>query len=204
MRVRILSEPARKRPGSKAAAKLHRAAAALLMTLSVACVFGQARPTEYDVKAAYLFNFGQFMHLSAGSDALRRTTFDICILGRDPIGRTIDQIAANATIGGRAVRILRVADPSQARTCAIVFVSAQEGDRIREDLAILSGSDALTVSDGPDFLRRGGMIQFVIQQDRVRFDVNLNAVSRTHLVLSSELLRVAAAVVGSPPPEVKP
>ena len=69
---------------------------------------------------------------------------------------------------------------------------------LREDLAILTGSNALTVSDAPDFLDRGGMIQFVLMSDRVRFDVNLDAVNRSHLVLSSELLRVAAAVKGKP------
>jgi YfiR/HmsC-like len=186
-----------------AASRLRSVAAALLMTLPVACLPVPSRPNEYEVKAAYLLNFGKFMHLSAGSDALRRTTFDICILGRDPIGHSIDDIAANETIDGHEVRILRVADASQAHTCAVVFVSAQEGERIREDLAILSGSDALTVSDAREFLREGGMIQFVNEQDHVRFEVNLNAVDRTHLVLSSELLRVAASVEGNPPVEEK-
>ena len=202
MRPPITPEWSRRGPRGRAGAKLCHAMAALLMALPAAGALNQVRPTEYDVKAAYLLNFGKFMHLSEGSNALRRTTFDICILGRDPIGRTIDEIAANETIDGRSVGILRVADASQASTCDVVFVSAQEGERIREDLAILSGSDALTVSDAPGFLSEGGMIQFVIQQDHVRFEVNLNAVNRTHLVLSSELLRVAAAVEGSPP-EVK-
>jgi len=203
MEPRQRSELSRRGPRGQAGAKLCHAIAALLMALPLAGALGQARPTEYDVKAAYLLNFGKFMHLSAGSEALRRDTFDICILGRDPIGRTIDEIAENETIDGRAVRILRIADASQATTCDVVFLSAQEGDRVREDLAILSGSDALTVSDAPGFMRDGGMIQFVTEQDHVRFEVNLNAVERTHLVLSSELLRVASTIEGSPPPEEK-
>lgn len=204
MRPRNPSELLRRGPRGEAAAGLRLVVSALLVALPAVCGLGQAQPAEYDVKAAYLFNFGKFMHLSPGSQALRRTTFDICIVGHDTIGHTIDEMAANETIDDRAVRILRLEDVSQAQTCAIVFVSPQEGDRIREDLAILSGSDALTVSDAPDFLREGGMIQFVSEDDHVRFKVNLNAVNRTHIVLSSELLRVASAVEGTPPPKDKP
>ncbi len=203
MGSRITSGPSRARPRRRAGARLRRAAAALLVSLPLVSGVGQVRPTEYDVKAAYLFNFGKFMHLSPGSQALRTTSFDICILGRDPIGHTIDEITANESIDNRPVRIRRLADASQAATCDVVYISAQEGDHIREDLAILSGSDALTVSDAPDFLRDGGMIEFVVQNDHVRFDVNLSAVDRSHIVLSSELLRVAAAVEGNPVPEAK-
>ena len=185
----------------RAGAWLRPAAAVLLLLLQAGGAWTQTRPTEYEVKAAYLLNFGRFMRVTG--PAPQRTRFDICILGRDPIGHSIDDIAANETIDGHEVRILRVADASQAHTCAVVFVSAQEGERIREDLAILSGSDALTVSDAREFLREGGMIQFVNEQDHVRFEVNLNAVDRTHLVLSSELLRVAASVEGNPPVEEK-
>jgi len=70
---------------------------------------------------------------------------------------------------------------------------------MREDLAILGNADVLTVSDAPDFLQHGGMIQFVLVSNHVRFAVNLEAVNHTHLVLSSELLRVASSVAGKPP-----
>jgi hypothetical protein len=150
------------------------------------------------VKAAYLFNFGKFVRSAGGGPVAKGSTFDICILGRDPIGRSLDEIVAGDSIENRPVRVLRITDATQARACAVVFVSAYESANLREDLAILDGADALTVSDAPDFLSRGGMIQFVTMGDHVRFDVNLNAVNRSHLVLSSELLRVAAEVTGKP------
>lgn len=158
----------------------------------------QPKPTEYDVKAAYLFNFGKFLRFDSIAPQQRGSTFDICILGRDPIGHTLDQIAANESIDRRPVRVLRVADVTDGRRCQVLFISAYEADNIREDLAILSGADVLTVSDAPGFLDQGGMIQFVLESDHVRFAVNLDAVSRTHLVLSSELLRVAASIKGKP------
>lgn len=176
---------------------LRCAVTACLLLLISAGAWAQAKPSEYDVKAAYLFNFGKFMRISGTQP--KHPTFDICILGRDPIGQVLDAITANEKIDGHLVRVLRLRQPQQARQCEIVFISPYEGDSIRTDLAVLSGSETLTVSDTPDFLARGGMIQFVIEQDHVRFEVNLDAVAQAHVVLSSELLRVAAAVKGKPP-----
>jgi hypothetical protein len=158
-----------------------------------------ARPSQYDVEAAYLLDLGKFMHLGPGSQALRRNTFDICILGRDLMGQTVNDLAAHNSIDGQAVRILRETDAVDARTCAIAFISSHDELTIRDALSSLAGADVLTVGDAPDFLEEGGMIQFVLQKDHVRFAVNLNAVEKTHIVLSSELLRVALAVNGKPP-----
>lgn len=171
--------------------------AAWLCASAAATVLAQARPSEYDVKAAYLLNFGKFMHV-AGASPAHRASFDICILGRDPIGHAMDAIVKNESIDNKPVHVERIADASRGRGCDIVFVSPYEGESVREDLAVLTGADVLTVGDTPDFLERGGMIQFVLQGNHVRFEVNLDAVNRTHLVLSSELLRVAAAVKGKP------
>ena len=187
-----------------AGAMLRCVLAAVLLAVLMSCAVAQAHPTEYDVEAAYLFNFGKFMHLSTGSQALRRPTFDICILGNDPIGPTIDDLASHERIDGRAVRVLRVPDVTQAGTCDIVFISDQDDNSIREDLAILAGTDVLTVGNSPEFLKDGGMIQFVEQARHMRFAVNLDAVRKTHLVLSSQLLRVATFVMGGPQPEGTP
>ena len=112
---------------------------------------------------------------------------------------TIDDLAANQSVDNLPVHVRRIPDVTQAKVCAIVFISADEGDHLREDLAILSTTEVLTVSDASDFLNRGGMIQFLLIQNHVRFAVNLNAVNHAHLVLSSELLRVASSVTGKPP-----
>ncbi|MGA8090665.1 MAG: YfiR family protein [Terracidiphilus sp.] len=161
-----------------------------------------SKPNEYDVKAAYLLNFGKFVRKAGGQT--RRTSFDICLLGHDPMGQTIDDLAANQAIDNQPVHVRRIPDATQTKGCTILFISADENDHLREDLAILSSSDVLTVSDASDFLDRGGMIQFLLIQNQVRFAVNLNAVNRAHLVLSSELLRVASSVIGKPPADDLP
>ena len=175
-----------------------RLVTALLLTgLAVPTAIGQpSKIADSDTEAAYLLNFGKFIRQPSGPP---RLSFDICLLGRDSMGQTIDDLAANQTIDNLPVHVRRIPDVSQGKVCAILFISAAEGDHIREDLAILSTSDCLTVSDASDFLARGGMIQFLLIQNHVRFAVNLNAVNHAHLVLSSELLRVASSVTGKPP-----
>ena len=165
------------------------AASILVASIAIPTAIAQPpKPREYDVKAAYLLNFGRFVRQADGPAP--RTSFDICLLGHDPMGQAIDN---------RPVHVRRLPDVTQTKGCTILFISADEDDHLREDMAILSSADVLTVSDAADFLDRGGMIQFLLIQNHVRFAVNLNAVNRAHLALSSELLRVASSVTGKPP-----
>ncbi len=161
----------------------------------------QSRPSEYTVKAAYLLNFGKFLRVSPGSVA-SRNDFNICVIGEDPFGRALDDITAGEQIDGHPVRVIRLQKPD-SQTCAIAYLGASEEKRMDQDLAAFRDSDTLTVSDTPDFLKRGGMIQFLLVSDHVRFSVNLDPVRRTHLVLSSDLLRVAASVSGNRSGEVQ-
>ena len=190
-------------PTERMAKRRYRRIPALLIACVVAAGQGQPpKPSEYDVKAAYLLNFGKFIRHANAQPA--HSSFDICLVGHDPISQTIDELAANETIDREPVHVRRVADVSEARNCAIAYLSASEGEHMREDLAILGGSEVLTVSDAPEFLERGGMIQFVLIANHVRFAINLNAVNHSHLVLSSELLRVASSVTGKPASGEKP
>jgi hypothetical protein len=174
------------------------AASILVASIAIPTAIAQPpKPREYDVKAAYLLNFGRFVRQADGPAP--RTSFDICLLGHDPMGQAIDELAANQAIDNRPVHVRRLPDVTQTKGCTILFISADEDDHLREDMAILSSADVLTVSDAADFLDRGGMIQFLLIQNHVRFAVNLNAVNRAHLALSSELLRVASSVTGKPP-----
>jgi YfiR/HmsC-like len=180
-----------------------RAKAGAVVCLAMAGLFvlaalGQATQSDYDVKAGYLFNFGKFLRISGDATPPRHSTFDICVLGHDYMGHVLDDLAANQSIDGRPVRILRVSDAYAARECDIVFISADEGDGIPLDLDAIGRADVLTVSDSPDFLKYGGMIQFVMEDNHVRFAVNLEEVNHTHILLSSELLRVASSVRGRP------
>jgi len=158
----------------------------------------QPKPSEYQVKAAYLYNFGRFVKWPAGIAAGKGDSFAVCVLGQDPFGATLDAILAGEALDGKPVVIRRIAKPQEAVDCRILFVSSTEEHHLKEILAAIDQAGVLTVSDIPGFSRRGGIIQFVAEGDRVRFEINLASAESARLVLSSELLKVAAAVRRSP------
>jgi hypothetical protein len=154
----------------------------------------QAKPGEYQVKAAYLYNFGRFTQWPAKGVANNDGTFTICVLGQDPFGPVLDSTLAGQSIEGKPVATRRLSKPQEATNCRILFINSTEQKHLREILAALDSEAVLTVSDMPDFSRRGGMIQFVLEGERVRFEVNLASAENARLTLSSELLKVATAV----------
>ena len=179
---------------------------AIAVTVCAACVLlpltagaQQSRPSEYQVKAVYLFNFSRFVswpdRTTGGADA----PFAICVIGKDPFGTVLDSTLAGESIGGKAVVARRVALAEQAAGCRVLFISASEDGRLKEILGSLEKSSVLTVSDIARFSERGGMIQFVLQGGRVRFEVNLASAAQANLTLSSDLLKVAVAVRKSQP-----
>lgn len=154
----------------------------------------QQKPSEYQVKATYLYNFGRFIKWPDSSPAGKTGTFSVCVIGRDPFGAILDSTLAGETLDGRPVVLHRFSKPQDAAGCRILFISSNEEKHLNEILVALDDSGILTVSDMHDFTRRGGMIQFVLEGDRVRFEINLVNAENAKLTLSSELLKVAASV----------
>lgn len=161
--------------------------------LTASSARAQQRPTQYQVEATYLYNFSQFVVWPA-SAATAVNSFNICILGQDPFGPALANIFADETIAGKSVAARRIPTPQEAANCRVLFISSSESGRLKEILTILQGASVLTVSDLPEFTRRGGMVQFLLVEDRVRFEVNLAAAERANLTLSSELLKVATTI----------
>ena len=151
--------------------------------------------TQNDVEAAYLYNFGKFVRWPANAQP---NGLNICILGQDPFGATLDHILANEVINGHPVAAIRLSNTDSVKSCSILFLGNSEAPHLEEDLSALAQLPILTVSDMPEFIQKGGMVQFVLKDHRVRFEVNLNATDKCSLVLSSQLLKVAELVVGKP------
>jgi YfiR/HmsC-like len=154
----------------------------------------QPKASEFQVKAAYLYNFGRFVQWPDESGADRNESFEICVLGTDPFGQALDATLAGGTIGGKSVAAKRITKPQDVDSCRILFISSSEESHLKEDLAALDKTRVLTVSDIPRFSERGGMIGFILDGNRVRFDVNLDSAQGAGLTLSSELLKVATNV----------
>jgi hypothetical protein len=175
----------------------------LLALAAIGSAQAQAVFTPYDVEAAYLYNFGKFVRWPADASAAT-APFTICILGDDPFGERLNALVANEAIQGRPIATKRLPSVAGAESCQIVFLGLTEQARLTKDLAELGKRPVLTVSNLPGFLDRGGMIQFLQQENKVRFAVNLTAAEQTGLALSSELLKVAVHVDTKAAPEVKP
>ena len=154
----------------------------------------QTKPNEYQVKAAYLYNFARFVKWPAVIAAGKGDSFAVCVLGQDPFGSTLDSTLAGEALDGKPVVIRRIARPQDAADCRILFVSSTEEHHLKEILAAIEQASVLTVSDIPGFSCRGGIIQFIAEGGRVRFEINLASAESARLVLSSELLKVAATV----------
>jgi hypothetical protein len=154
----------------------------------------QPKVSEYQVKAIYLYNFGRFVQWPPNATAAKGDSFSICVLGQDPFGPSLDSTLAGETLDGKPLAAKRISTPRDAGECRILFISSTEENHLKEILAALDESSILTVSDIPAFSRRGGMIQFVLEGDKVRFEINLAKAETAKLTLSSELLKVASAV----------
>ena len=168
------------------------------LLFAVSSILAEQKPNEYQVEAAYLYNFGRFVEWPAKVTPTKNDAFTICVLGEDPFGRALDATFAGATIEKKSVVARRISSPNESADCQILFLSSSEAGRLNKIIESLDKTAVLTVSDIPQFSKHGGMIQFVLEGNRVRFEVNLNATQKAGLTLSSELLKVATSVRRNP------
>lgn len=147
---------------------------------------------EYQVKAAFLLNFTKFTEWPSSVLPSASSPFTICIMGVDPFGKSLEEIIRGESLGGHRMAIQRVERGSRPQGCQVLFISKIERDigRVLADL----GPGVLTVGEGDSFLQDGGMISFVIENRRTRFDVNPTTAESAGLKLSSRLLSVARSV----------
>lgn len=167
--------------------------ASLVLAASLAGATGIAAQSsgEYDVKAAYLYNFAKFVEWPSEAFPSPDTPFAICVLGQDPFGRGLDDIIHGERVEGRPLVVRRLKGWDDAELCHILFVSTS----VQEDFDQLLGGHTfrrtLTVGDVPRFLTAGGHISFFLEGSSVRFAIDRANVARTDLKISSKLMRVA-------------
>jgi hypothetical protein len=153
---------------------------------------GEGTPLEYQVKAAFLLNFTKFVQWPPGAFADDRAPLAICIRGEDPFGNTLDEIVKGEAVNGRELVVQRIARDPVPKTCQVLFVASSEKEVRR--ILTESGPGVLTVGEGAKFIQDGGIIAFVIEDRRVRFDIAQSAAAKARLSISSRLLNVARSV----------
>jgi hypothetical protein len=160
-------------------------------------------PREYRIKAAYLLNFTKFVEWPSSAFPDPASPFSICLFGRDPFGRALDDVAGGETVDGHNLVVRRVRELPDSQPCHMVFIASPEpetGNPVADLQPILErlGPGVLTVGEGDEFLTGGGMVAFVLDDGRVRFDIDQNASAKAGLQVSSKLLRVARTVQNGP------
>lgn len=170
--------------------------AALLLGTPWTLTAQSGRVSEYELKAVFLFNFVQFVEWPPEVFSDSRAPLVIGVVGDDPFGPFLDETVSGETVRQRPLEIRRYRGMDQISTCHLLFISESEAEQLDEILAALKDRSILTVSDDESFTRRGGVIRFVVDRSKIRFQINLEAAQAARLTVSSKLLRLAE-IVGS-------
>jgi len=149
---------------------------------------------EYRVKLAFLYNFAQFVEWPADSFRDSRSPLTICVAGDNPFEGEIDQSLQGRSVGGHPVELRKLRRQEDPRTCHMIFIRATETKAATRILGEIRGSSTLTVGEAAGFAARGGMINLTREENRLRFEVNINAAAETRLKISSKLLSLAKIV----------
>ena len=167
---------------------------ALAIVLGPRGVLSAEAPTEYQVKAVFVFNFSRFVEWPAQAFTAPTQPFAICILGDDPFGPRLDEAVRGEQINQHPLLVRRFRSVGEAGDCQILYIDRSEGRELPQILAALDHRSTLTVSELNDSAERGGMIQFMTENNRIRLRINVDSARAAGLTISSKLLRPAEIV----------
>jgi hypothetical protein len=154
---------------------------------------------EYEVKAAFLFRFAQFVEWPADTFKGAAEPFTYCTIGNDPFHGALERTLNGKTIGQRALRVQHLNSAEKVGECQVLFVGGS-GDKkhVEEMLAGTGTLPILTVGEADRFAEDGGAIGFCTEDNKIRFEVNLDAAGKAGLKISAKLLALAKTVLGAP------
>ncbi len=155
--------------------------------------------TETQIKAGFLFNFTKFVEWPPDAFADATSPIVLGIVGEDPFGDLLTRAVAGKTVNGRAVLVRHFVADQNLQGCNILFISASEEKHLPRILDGLRGSSVLSVGETDEFARLGGVINFFIEGNRVRLQINLEAATRARLKVSAKVIAVARLVTSSLP-----
>ena len=156
----------------------------------------ETAPSEHQVKAVWLLNFARFVEWPATAFPNATAPLVVGVVGKDPFGRELERAFAAKTVKGRSFAFRRVSTEADLQGCHIMFVPSSERKRTRDWTGKLQGKAVLTVGESEEFLQNGGIINFLLKDNTVRFEISLNAAQAAGLKLHANLLKVAVAVQG--------
>ena len=172
----------------------------LLVSMGACVLVGAPPPTlaegpsrEPEIKAAFLYNFIKFVDWPTEFLPDTSDTITICVLRTDTFGDALESLRGK-TVKGRRLAIRRIEPGRAVDSCHVLFVGSSEEQRLSQVMQSVQRSSVLTVGETNEFLHSGGIINFVIERNKVHFEINLNSAERARLKLSSQLLGLATVV----------
>jgi len=165
-----------------------------LFFLSTPAVMSAESPTEYQIKAAFLYNFIKFVEWPAEAAPQTGGEFVVGVLGDDPFGNDLDAMLSGKSVQDDKITLIRISNVQDAKRCQVLFIAGSEEWKLDKILKALEGRPILVVSDISGFVRRGGTIGFTMEGNKVRFSINNRVAETDHLTVSSQLLKLATTV----------
>jgi YfiR/HmsC-like len=153
-----------------------------------------AVPPEYVIKAAYIYNFAMFVEWPADAFSRDDSPVVIGIIGTDPFGSALEEIVRDKKVSRKRFIIKRFQSYQDVKDCHILFFNSAETARLSEIVQQLKRAPVLLVGEAPEFARRGGMINFTVEDNKVRCEINVTAARRARLAISSQLLSLAKVI----------
>jgi len=150
-----------------------------------------APPTEYQIKAAFLFNFARFVQWPPKAFAGATSPMIVGVLGENPFHDDLELTLRDKTVDDHPLVVKKLDSPTEATNCHILFISTSEKARLPKIINGLKGASVLTVGETDQFTENGGMINFVLQGSKIRFQINNDAAASAGLKISSKLLALA-------------
>lgn len=170
-----------------------------LSLIRLICAFApdcraQTPPTEYQIKAAFIYNFARFVDWPTQAFASDTSPMIIGVLGKNVFGDDIEQIIGGRDIQGHPLEFKEFNSVADVTNCQVLFISPSEKNHLPKILDRLGNTNILTVGEADDFLDEGGIIHLLIVEDKVRFEINNQAAKKAGLTISSKLLSLAVKV----------
>jgi YfiR/HmsC-like len=176
-------------------------AAALAIALAAASAAPAGLPAEapgeYVVKAAFLFHFAQFVEWPPEAFKDPTSPLTYCTIGDDPFRGALEESVEGKIVGTHSLRVQHLKGREQIAGCQILFIGVTEKKRFAEDLSGAGGHAVLTVGESENFAESGGIIGFVTENSKVRFEINVETAGKAKLKISSRLLSLAKTVIGN-------
>jgi len=146
---------------------------------------------EYAVKAAFIFNFAEFVEWPADAFKEAASPLVIGIVGDDPFQGALEKAVAGKTVAGRPFEVRHLTSSDDLRSCQILFVAGSENEKTAEILHKVEGGSVLTIGESDQFPWAGGVIRFFLEDGKVRFEINQDAAESSKLKISSKLMKLA-------------